>query len=59
MIWFLEGQSSQRDILIGAREALPADVKIFASHRRDRPEITGQPMSVFKSRWTAKNALNG
>lgn len=41
MIWFLEGQSSQRDIIIGAREALPADVKIFASHRQDRPEITG------------------
>ncbi|PMX03688.1 carboxylate--amine ligase [Pseudomonas sp. FW215-R2] len=40
MIWFLEGQSSQRDVIIGAREALPADVKIFASHRQDRPEIT-------------------
>ncbi|MFJ7313169.1 ATP-grasp domain-containing protein [Pseudomonas sp. NPDC098747] len=40
MIWFLEGQSSQRDIIIGAREALPADVKIYASHRQDRPEIT-------------------
>ena len=24
MIWFLEGQSSQRDIILGAREALPA-----------------------------------
>lgn len=41
MIWLLEGQSSQRDIIIGAREALPAGVKIFASHRQDRPEITG------------------
>ena len=41
MIWLLEGQSSQRDIIIGAREALPAAVKIFASHRQDRPEITG------------------
>ena len=40
MIWFLEGQSSQRDIILGAREALPADVKIYASHRGDRPEIT-------------------
>ena len=48
MIWFLEGQSSQRDILIGAREALPADVKIFASHRRDRPEITGQADVSFQ-----------
>lgn len=42
MIWFLEGQASQRDVLIGAREALPADIRIFASHRRQRPEITGQ-----------------
>lgn len=41
MIWFLEGQSSQRDIIVGAREALPADAKIFASHRQIRPEITG------------------
>jgi len=40
MIWFLEGQSSQRDIIQGARDALPPDVKIFASHRDDRPEIT-------------------
>ena len=40
MIWFLEGQSSQRDIILGAREALPADVKVYASHRQDRPEIT-------------------
>ncbi|MGZ7458866.1 ATP-grasp domain-containing protein [Pseudomonas sp. Ma2-10] len=40
MIWFLEGQSSQRDVIMGAREALPAEVKVFASHRQDRPEIT-------------------
>lgn len=40
MIWFLEGQSSQRDIILGARDALPSEVKIFASHRQDRPEIT-------------------
>lgn len=48
MIWFLEGQSSQRDILIGAREALPANVRIFASHRQDRPEITGQADVSFQ-----------
>lgn len=41
LIWFLEGQSSQRDILLGAREALPPEVKIFASHRQERLEITG------------------
>ena len=40
MIWFLEGQASQRDILLGAIEALPASVQVLASHRRDRPEIT-------------------
>ncbi|VVN70790.1 ATP-grasp domain-containing protein [Pseudomonas fluorescens] len=40
MIWFLEGQSSQRDVILGAREALPVEVKIFASHRQERPEIT-------------------
>lgn len=40
MIWFLEGQSSQRDVIMGAREALPVEVKVFASHRQDRPEIT-------------------
>ncbi|MBF6042989.1 ATP-grasp domain-containing protein [Pseudomonas baetica] len=39
MIWFLEGQSSQRDIIEGARDALPPEVKIFASHRDNRPEI--------------------
>ena len=41
MIWFLEGQSSQRDVIAGARLALPEAVRIFASHRQNRPEITG------------------
>ena len=41
MIWFLEGQSSQRDVIAGARAALPETVRIFASHRQNRPEITG------------------
>lgn len=41
MIWFLEGQSSQRDVIAGARAALPDDVRIYASHRQNRPEITG------------------
>ncbi|WP_010485226.1 ATP-grasp domain-containing protein [Pseudomonas sp. S9] len=41
MIWLLEGQSSQRDIIAGVRDALPEGVKIFASHRQSRPEITG------------------
>ncbi|MBX8602619.1 ATP-grasp domain-containing protein [Pseudomonas cichorii] len=42
MIWFLEGQSSQREVIMGAREALPDSVRIIASHRQDRSEITGQ-----------------
>jgi hypothetical protein len=40
VIWFLEGQSSQRDIIIGARDALPPGARVFASHRQHRPEIT-------------------
>lgn len=42
MIWFLEGQSSQREVIMGARDALPASVQIIASHRQQRSEITGQ-----------------
>ncbi|VVP82818.1 hypothetical protein PS910_02118 [Pseudomonas fluorescens] len=41
MIWFLEGQASQRDIIMGALDALPPGLRVFASHRHDRPEITG------------------
>lgn len=47
MIWFLEGQSSQRDVILGAREALPPEVKIYASHRQNRPEITGSADVCF------------
>ncbi|WNW11782.1 ATP-grasp domain-containing protein [Pseudomonas sp. DTU_2021_1001937_2_SI_NGA_ILE_001] len=42
MIWFLEGQSSQREVIMGARAALPASLRIVASHRQPRGEITGQ-----------------
>lgn len=41
MIWFLQGPSSQRDVIEGARKALPAAIKVYASHTQDRPEITG------------------
>lgn len=41
MIWFLEGQASQRDIILGALDALAPNIRVFASHRHDRPEITG------------------
>lgn len=42
MIWFLEGQSSQREVIMGARAALPDSLRIVASHRQLRGEITGQ-----------------
>lgn len=42
MILFLEGQASQREVIQGALMALPASIKVYASHHQDRPEITGQ-----------------
>ncbi len=42
MILFLEGQASQREVIQGARRALPDSVKVYASHHQDRPEITSQ-----------------
>lgn len=42
MIWFLEGQSSQRDIIRAARQALPAEIRVLASHRHHRPEILAE-----------------
>ncbi|MGV8842944.1 MAG: ATP-grasp domain-containing protein [Pseudomonas sp.] len=42
MMWFMEGQASQRDVIAAARRALPPEVRVFASHRQHRPEITGQ-----------------
>ena len=42
MIWFLEGQSSQREVILGAREALPAGVTIYA------PRPAGRPMNYYE-----------
>lgn len=39
-VWLLEGQSSQRDLLQALRPALSADIALYASHRKFRPEIT-------------------
>ena len=39
-VWLLEGQSSQRDLLQALRSTLPADISLYASHRKYRPEIT-------------------
>lgn len=41
MIWFLEGQSSQRDVIAGAMEVIRGAVPVMASHRQHRPEVTG------------------
>ncbi|HLD66743.1 MAG TPA: ATP-grasp domain-containing protein [Pseudomonas sp.] len=48
MIWFLEGQSSQREVIEAARLALPAEIKVYASHRQHRPEITGQADQAWR-----------
>ncbi|MFZ3192161.1 MAG: ATP-grasp domain-containing protein [Moraxellaceae bacterium] len=39
-VWLLEGQSSQRDLLQALRPVLPAEMPLYASHRKFRPEIT-------------------
>lgn len=48
LIWFLEGQSSQRDVILGAREALANRGRVFASHRQERPEITHLADGAFR-----------
>ncbi len=40
MIWFLEGQSSQRDVIAGAVEVIAGRTKVVSSHRQIRPEVT-------------------
>ena len=65
MIWFLEGQASQRDIIMGAIDALPESIQVFASHRRDRPEITSVAHVSFfepqdrseRIQWVIRTAL--
>lgn len=42
MIWFLEGQSSQRDVIRAAKQVLGDRATVVASHRQARPEITGE-----------------
>jgi hypothetical protein len=40
MIWFLQGQSSQRDVIAGAMEVINGRIPVMASHRQHRPEVT-------------------
>lgn len=39
-VWLLEGQSSQRDLLLALKRVMPAHLTLYASHRKYRPEIT-------------------
>jgi hypothetical protein len=39
-VWLLEGQSSQRDLLLALRDQLPGTHPLYASHSKHRPEIT-------------------
>lgn len=48
MIWFLEGQSSQRDVIAGAMQVIAGRVAVMASHRQCRPEITAAADSVLR-----------
>ena len=48
MIWFLQGQSSQRDVIAGAMEAIQGRVPVMASHRQVRPEVTEGADIVLK-----------
>ncbi|MES2819059.1 MAG: ATP-grasp domain-containing protein [Pseudomonadota bacterium] len=47
-MWFLEGQSSQREVIEAARRVLPAAVTVYASHRQHRPEITGMADQAWR-----------
>lgn len=48
MIWFLQGQSSQRDVIAGAMEVINGSVPVVASHRQSRPEITAAADIVLR-----------
>lgn len=65
MIWFLEGQSSQREVIQAARRALPSIVKVFGSHSDERNEITSgadiafvEPKDIYERiSWVIKTAI--
>lgn len=40
MIWFLQGQSSQREVIAGAMEIIKGRTSVIASHSQFRPEVT-------------------
>ena len=48
MIWFLQGQSSQREVIAGAIEVVNGRVPVIASHRHHRPEITAAANIVLR-----------
>lgn len=65
MIWFLEGQSSQREVIEGAMDVISGRIPVVASHRQSRPEITAQADVVLREpmndedriQWAADFAL--
>lgn len=38
-VWFMQGVSSQRELILAAKSVLPKDVVVIASHRDNRKEI--------------------
>ena len=65
MIWFLEGPSSLREVLQGARAALHPEITVYGSHSQDRPEITSfadvalvEPLDAEKrALWALEEAI--
>ncbi|MDX1725896.1 MAG: ATP-grasp domain-containing protein [Pseudomonas sp.] len=48
MIWFLQGQSSQRDVIAGAMDVINGRIPVIASHRQHRPEVTAAADIVLR-----------
>ena len=48
MIWFLQGQSSQRDVIAGAMDVIDGRIPVIASHRQHRPEVTAAADIVLR-----------
>lgn len=58
MIWFLEGQSSQRDVIAGAMEVIAGRVAVIASHRQLRPEVTASADIVLREPENDEDRVN-
>ena len=56
-IWLLEGQSSQRDVIHAVQQGLLFPMPVLASHRYDRPEITGHADIALQEPLQSKDRL--